>query len=71
MTKKETMELGMKLGVLEFLLENTITCYEGMEKEGCLKCPACKLRNSGLKSFLVEHPDFQFSYRDKILTLVI
>jgi 7-cyano-7-deazaguanine synthase len=70
MTKKETMELGFKLGVLEFLLENTITCYEGIEKAGCLKCPACKLRNSGLKIFSLEHPEFKYSYRDQILNLI-
>src|SRR5690606_26132346 len=32
MTKKETMELGYKLGVLEYLLETTVTCYEGTPK---------------------------------------
>ncbi|MGE3609115.1 MAG: 7-cyano-7-deazaguanine synthase QueC [Bacteriovoracaceae bacterium] len=70
MTKKETMELGFKLGVLEYLLENTITCYEGIEKEGCLKCPACKLRNQGLKIFSLEHPECKYSYREKILNLI-
>jgi 7-cyano-7-deazaguanine synthase len=70
MTKKETMELGYKLGVLEYLLENTITCYEGIDKEGCLKCPACKLRNSGLKIFSLEYPEFNFSYKEKILNLI-
>jgi 7-cyano-7-deazaguanine synthase len=70
MTKKETMELGDKLGVLEFLLENTITCYEGLGKAGCLKCPACQLRNSGLKIFSLEHPDFKYSYREQILNLI-
>ncbi len=70
MTKKESMELGDGLGVLEYLLETTITCYEGVEKEGCLKCPACKLRNSGLKIFLLEHPDFKLSYKSKILNLI-
>lgn len=70
MNKKESMELGHSLGVLDFLLENTITCYEGIEKEGCLKCPACKLRNSGLKLFLLEHPEFKLSYKEKILNLI-
>jgi len=70
MTKKESMDLGYGLGVLEYLLETTITCYEGVEKEGCLKCPACKLRNSGLKIFLLEHPDFKLSYKTKILNLI-
>lgn len=70
MTKKETMELGQKLGCLEFLLENTITCYEGIPKEGCQKCPACKLRNEGLKIFSLEHPEVQFSYKSKIQNLI-
>jgi 7-cyano-7-deazaguanine synthase len=70
MNKKETMELGHSLGVLPYLLEKTITCYEGTEKEGCLKCPACKLRNAGLKIFSLEHPEVKYSYREKILNLI-
>ncbi len=70
MNKKETMELGYKLGVLEYLLETTMTCYEGIEKEGCLKCPACKLRNNGLKIFSLEHPELTYSYKEKILNFI-
>jgi 7-cyano-7-deazaguanine synthase len=70
MTKKETMDLGFRLGVLEYFLENTMTCYEGIEKAGCLKCPACKLRNSGLKIFSLEHPEFKYSYRDQIVNFI-
>ncbi len=51
MTKAETMELGERLGVLEFLLKNTVTCYEGVCAEGCGCCPACKLRAQGLEEF--------------------
>jgi len=64
MTKKETMELGYKLGVLDFLLEETITCYEGVPHYGCGKCPACKLRNEGISEFLKEHPGFEFSFKE-------
>ncbi len=70
MSKKESLELAYHLGVLEYLLETTISCYEGIEKEGCLKCPACKLRNNGLKIFSLEHPEFKYSYREKILALM-
>lgn len=70
MNKKETMELGHKLGVIEYLLENTITCYEGIEKAGCMKCPACQLRNQGLKVFSLEHPEVKYSYRNQILNLI-
>ncbi|MBB64205.1 MAG: 7-cyano-7-deazaguanine synthase QueC [Waddliaceae bacterium] len=51
MTKAETMKLADELGVLDYLLENTITCYEGLPKEGCKVCPACKLRNEGILEY--------------------
>lgn len=70
MTKRDTMEVGWKHGVLEFLLETTITCYEGIPKEGCQKCPACKLRNEGLRIFSLEHPELNFSYKNKIQNLI-
>ncbi len=63
MSKKETMELGYRLGVLGYLLEETITCYEGVSLQGCLKCPACLLRNKGIQEFLLEHPEFPAPYR--------
>jgi 7-cyano-7-deazaguanine synthase len=66
MTKAETMEFGYKMGVLEFLLENTVSCYNGLDREGCRNCPACKLRNEGIKEFVSHHPAFQFSYSNKI-----
>jgi 7-cyano-7-deazaguanine synthase len=66
MDKKQTMELGYQMGVLHFLVENTLSCYKAVEKQGCLKCPACKLRNEGLNKFSKAHPDFEFSYRTKI-----
>jgi 7-cyano-7-deazaguanine synthase len=70
MTKRDSMKLGFNLNVLEYLLETTITCYEGIEKEGCMKCPACKLRNGGLKVFTLEHPELKYSYKEKILNLI-
>ena len=35
MSKKETMDLAYRLGILEFLLHETITCYEGIIRQGC------------------------------------
>jgi 7-cyano-7-deazaguanine synthase len=65
MTKKETMECAYQLGVLEFLLEKTITCYEGVSGMGCQVCPSCNLRNAGIKDFLQERPEVTFSYRQQ------
>ncbi|MBD65328.1 MAG: 7-cyano-7-deazaguanine synthase QueC [Halobacteriovoraceae bacterium] len=66
MDKKQTLELAYQMGQLHYLIENTLSCYEGVEKEGCGKCPACKLRNEGIREFCKAHPDFEFSYKDKI-----
>lgn len=59
MTKKETMVLGMQLGVLDYLLRETITCYEGLPLIGCQSCPACLLRNEGIREFAAEYPDIK------------
>lgn len=66
MTKEQTMLFGYELGVLEYLLETTVSCYQGVDKQGCMKCPACKLRNEGIKKFLAEYKDIAFSYKSKI-----
>lgn len=51
MNKEETMKLCDELGVLDYLLENTITCYEGKKGSGCKECPACLLRNEGIENY--------------------
>lgn len=53
MTKLQTMQLADKMGLLDYLWENTITCYEGMPRFGCGKCPACKLRNHGYNQYIM------------------
>lgn len=67
MSKAETMELGHQLGVLEYLLEKTVTCYNGIPHKGCGTCPACLLRNEGLKAFLRTHPRVEFSWKGALL----
>lgn len=65
MNKKQSMEVAYQMGKLEYLLENTISCYEGVPEYGCGKCPACELRNGGIQEFLNENPDIIFSYKNK------
>ncbi len=43
MTKLETHQVAERLGVLNYLLEETISCYEGLKRPGCGLCPACEL----------------------------
>ncbi len=58
MTKEETLCFANDMGVLGFLLENTVTCYEGVRYWGCRRCPACLLRNEGIEAFLEKNDDF-------------
>ncbi|MDR3586762.1 MAG: 7-cyano-7-deazaguanine synthase QueC [Desulfosporosinus sp.] len=50
--KAATWELADQLGRLEYVQNNTLTCYNGIMGMGCKECPACKLRNAGLKKYL-------------------
>lgn len=52
--KKATWALADKLGGLDLVRYETVTCYEGIPAEGCGECPACILRNQGLQAYLQE-----------------
>ena len=51
-TKAEEWALAAKLGVFDLIANGTVTCYNGIPGSGCGKCPACKLRNRGLREYL-------------------
>ena len=52
MTKAEEWALAERLGILEVIERETLTCYNGIPGSGCGKCPACVLRNRGYREFL-------------------
>lgn len=54
--KAEIWKLSYDLGVFETVLRESHTCYQGNREEltGCGVCPACELRNNGLKRFAEE-----------------
>lgn len=56
LTKAETFEFAEGLGILDSIIEDTITCYNGDESlkewgRGCGECPSCKLRKKGYEEF--------------------
>ena len=53
-TKKEIWSLANELGIFELVKNETLTCYNGIQAKGCGECPACIIRNKGLKEFLSE-----------------
>ncbi len=50
--KEETWELADKLGGFDIVRNMTLTCYNGIQGDGCGSCPACKLRKRGLDAYL-------------------
>ena len=51
MTKADEWALAAKLGIFDLIANGTVTCYNGIPGKGCGKCPACKLRNRGLREY--------------------
>lgn len=52
LNKAETWKLADELGKLEYINDNTLTCYNGIIADGCGECPSCKLRKKGLDEYL-------------------
>lgn len=52
-TKAEEWALADRLGILDLVKNETVTCYNGIPGTGCGKCPACRLRARGLKEYEV------------------
>lgn len=52
--KAEVWALSDELGVFDLVRSETLTCYNGIIAEGCGQCPACKLRQHGLESYLAD-----------------
>jgi 7-cyano-7-deazaguanine synthase len=52
MSKADEWALAEKLGILEIVEKETLTCYNGVPGKGCGKCPACRLRNQGYRAFM-------------------
>jgi 7-cyano-7-deazaguanine synthase len=56
MTKADEFAMAEQMGRLDFILENTMTCYNGDRTRhdygmGCGQCPACHLRAQGWREF--------------------
>lgn len=52
--KVQTWALADRLGVLDLIRHETLTCYNGIPGDGCGHCPSCKLRREGLEKYLAD-----------------
>jgi 7-cyano-7-deazaguanine synthase len=44
--------LADQLGVLQYVKEKTLTCYNGIISDGCGECPSCLLRRRGYEQYM-------------------
>ncbi len=57
LNKAQEFQMAKDLGVLDLVIKETHTCYQGERKilhaygYGCNKCPACQLRKKGYEEF--------------------
>jgi 7-cyano-7-deazaguanine synthase len=49
--KAQTWQLSDELGVMDIIRYKTLTCYNGIQGDGCGHCPACMLRRKGLEKY--------------------
>lgn len=52
LNKAETWALADQYGKLDYVREQTLTCYNGIVGDGCGDCPSCDLRRAGLDDYL-------------------
>ncbi|PAF43340.1 7-cyano-7-deazaguanine synthase QueC [Helicobacter sp. 11S03491-1] len=63
--KAQEFKLARDLGVLDLILEDTHTCYNGVRNKreewgyGCGECPACKLRKNAWEKYLKAYQSIQ------------
>ncbi len=51
MSKAQEWALADRLGILDVIENDTVTCYNGIPGKGCGNCPSCRLRNRGYDEF--------------------
>lgn len=56
--KADTWEMADQMGALDYVRQNTLTCYNGIKGDGCGECPACQLRKAGLDKYLSRRPAY-------------
>lgn len=64
--KAETWALADYYNKLDFVRHETLTCYNGIQGDGCGECAACHLRQRGLDSYLADKNQIMQSMKKKI-----
>lgn len=64
LSKAQEFQMAEELGCLDLILEETLTCYNGIESrndygKGCGNCPSCLLRKKGWEEYRVGKQEIQ------------
>ncbi len=65
LNKAETWAMADELNALDYIREQTLTCYNGVLGYGCQTCPACQLRKNGLSHYLENKETIMKSFKQK------
>ncbi|MBW9810119.1 7-cyano-7-deazaguanine synthase QueC, partial [Escherichia coli] len=63
--KAETGALADYYGKLDLVRNETLTCYNGIKRDGCGHCAAWTLRCNGLNPYLADKPTVQGAMKQK------
>ncbi|MNC76885.1 7-cyano-7-deazaguanine synthase [compost metagenome] len=63
--KAETWALADYWQQLELVRNDTLTCYNGIQGDGCGECAACHLRANGLNHYLADKPAVMAAMKKK------
>ncbi len=64
--KAQTWALADYYGKLDFVRHNTLTCYNGIQGDGCGQCAACHLRERGLHGYLQDKNAIMDAMKNKV-----
>jgi len=63
--KAETWALADYWQQLDLVRNDTLTCYNGIQGDGCGECAACNLRANGLNHYLADKPTVMAAMKKK------
>ncbi len=65
LNKAETWALADYWGKLDVIRQQTLTCYNGIQGDGCGECAACHLRANGLNQYQADKPAIMTAMKQK------
>ena len=65
LNKAETWALADHYQKLDLVRQETLTCYNGIQGDGCGECAACHLRSHGLNDYLANRAAVSASLKEK------